>query len=128
MYVHYAVLSKELLNYWATREIKVGTRQRFICDIQLSTISTKTDNELTFMSDCAYTWEKGSKCTTMKWEELDKLHGSFTYISVERFKKWFGYDLKSNSKHKNNENDYVCFEQFCELLKTKEITYTRIKA
>ena len=104
MYVHYTVLSKELLDYWATREIRVGVRQRFIRGIQLSTISAKTDYELSFSADCGYVWEKDSKCITMKWEELEKLLGSFTYISVERFKKWFISDLKPNSKHKNNEN------------------------
>ena len=104
MYVHYTVLSKELLDYWATREVKVGVRQRFIRGIQLSTISAKTDNELSFSADCGYVWEKGGKCITMKWEELEKLLGSFTYISVEGFKKWFISDLKPNLKHKNNEN------------------------
>lgn len=104
MYVHYTVLSKELIDYWATREIKVGVRQRFIRGIQLSTISAKTDHELSFSADCGYVWEKDSKCITMKWEELEKLLGSFTYISVERFKKWFISDSKPNSKHKNNEN------------------------
>lgn len=104
MYVHYTVLSKELLDYWATREIKVGVRQHFIRGIQLSTISAKTDNELSFSADCGYVWEKGGKCITMKWEELDKLLGSFTYISIERFKKWLTSELKPNSKYKNNEN------------------------
>lgn len=104
MYVHYTVLSKELIDYWATREVKVGVRQRFIRGIQLSTISAKTDHELSFSADCGYVWEKDSKCITMKWEELEKLLGSFTYISVERFKIWFVSDLKPNSKHKNNEN------------------------
>jgi hypothetical protein len=104
MYVHYTVLSKELLDYWIERAVKVGMRQRFIREIQLSTVSAKTDNELSFLSDCAYVWEKDSKCITMKWEELDKLLGSFTYISVERFKKWFISEVKANPKHKNNEN------------------------
>ena len=104
MYVHYTVLSKELIDYWATKEVKVGVRQRFIRGIQLSTVSAKTDHELSFSADCGYVWEKDSKCITMKWEELEKLLGSFTYISVERFKKWFISDIKPNPKHKNNEN------------------------
>lgn len=104
MYVHYTVLSKELIDYWATREVKVGVKQRFIRGIQLSTISAKTDLELSFSADCGYVWKKDSKCITMKWEELEKLPGSFTYISVEIFKKWFISDLQPNSKHKNNEN------------------------
>lgn len=104
MYVNYTVLSKELLDYWATREVKVGVRQRFIRGIGLSSISAKTDNELSFSADCAYVWEKDSKCTTMKWEELEKLLGSFNYISIERFKKWFISDVKPNSKHNTNEN------------------------
>lgn len=104
MYVHYAVLSKELLDYWIEREVKVGMRQQFIRGIGLSSISAKTDNELSFSADCGYVWEKGGKCITMKWEELDKLLGSFTYISIERFKKWLTSELKPNSKYKNNEN------------------------
>ena len=104
MYVHYTVLSKELIDYWTTREVKVGVRQRFIRGIQLSTISAKTDHELSFSADCGYVWEKDGKCITMKWEELEKLLGSFTYISIERFEKWFISDLKPNLKHKNNEN------------------------
>jgi hypothetical protein len=104
MYVHYTVLSKELLDYWMTREVKVGVRQRFVREIQLSTVSAKTDHELSFSADCAYVWEKDCKCITMKWEELEKLLGSFTYISVERFKKWFISEVKANPKHKNNEN------------------------
>lgn len=104
MHVHYTVLSKELLDYWIEHEVKVGMRQQFIREIQLSTISAKTDYELSFSADCAYVWEKDSKCITMKWEELDKLLGSFTYISIERFKKWVLTKVKPNSKHKNNEN------------------------
>lgn len=104
MYVHYTVLSKELLDYWATREVKVGTRQQFIRGLGLSSVSAKTNNALSFSADCAYTWEKGSKCIAMTWSELDKLLGSFTYISVGQFQKWFIFDLKPNSKHKNNEN------------------------
>ena len=104
MYVNYTVLSKELLDYWTERQVKVGVRQQFIREIQLSTISMKTDNELSFSADCAYVWDKKSRCLTMKWEELNKLLGSFTYISIEQFKVWFISDLKPNSKHKSNEN------------------------
>lgn len=104
MYVHYTVLSKELLDYWATREVKVGVRQRFVREIGLSLVSAKTDHELSFSADCGYVWEKDNKCITMKWEELEKVLGSFTYISVERFKKWVISDLKPNSKHNTNEN------------------------
>ena len=99
----FTILSKELLDYWATREVKVGVRQRFIRGIQLSTVSTKTDHELSFSADCAYVWTEGSKCTTMKWEELDKIHGSFSYISVRYFKTWFK-DLNKPINHNSNEN------------------------
>ena len=102
--MEYTVLSKELLDYWIEHEIKVGTRQQFIRGLGLSSVSAKTNNELSFSADCAYTWEKGSKCIAMTWSELDKLLGSFTYISVGQFQKWFIFDLKPNSKHKNNEN------------------------
>ncbi len=104
MYVHYTVLSKELIDYWATKEVKVGVRQRFIRGIGLSSVSAKTDHELSFSADCGYVWEKDSKCTAMKWDELEKLLGSFTYISVERFKKWLISEVKPNSKHNTNEN------------------------
>ena len=104
MYVHYTVLSKELLDFWATKEVKVGVRQRFIRGIGLSLVSAKTDHELSFSADCAYVWEKDSKCITMKWEELEKLLGSFNYISVEQFKNWFISEVKPNSKHNTNEN------------------------
>ena len=104
MYVHYTVLSKELIDYWATKNVKVGVRQCFIRGIGLSTVSAKTDHELSFSADCGYVWEKDCKCITMKWEELEKLLGSFTYISVERFKKWFISNLKPNSKYNTNEN------------------------
>ena len=104
MYVNYTVLSKELLNYWATKKISIRMRQKFISEIQLSTASAKTDVELSFSADCAYVWEKDSKCITMKWDELDKLLGSFTYISIERFKKWIIFNVESNSKHKKDEN------------------------
>ena len=104
MYTHCTVLSKELLDYWTTKEVKVGIRQHFLRGIGLSSVSAKTDHELSFSADCAYVWEKDSKCTAMKWDELEKLLGSFTYISVEQFKKWFISDVKPNSKHNTNEN------------------------
>ena len=102
MYIHYTVLSKELLDYWATKEVKVGTRQRFIREIGLSIVSAKTEHELSFSADCGYVWEKGSKCITMKWEELDKIQGEFSHISTRYFKKWF--TEKVTLKNNTNEN------------------------
>ena len=102
--MEYTVLSKELLDFWNEHNVKVSVRQRYLRAIDLSTISSKTDNELSFMSDCAYIWTKGSKCTTMKWEELDKLHGSFLYISARYFKAWFKEGLNKPINNNPNEN------------------------
>ena len=40
----------------------------------------------------------------MKWEELDKLHGSFSYISARYFKTWFKDGLNKPINHNSNEN------------------------
>ena len=77
----YTILSKELLDYWSKLNVKVSVRQKFLLAINLSINSAKTDLELTFMSDCAYVWTEGGKCLTMKWEELAKIEGEFSYIS-----------------------------------------------
>ena len=85
----YTVLSKELLNYWLEHNVKASVRQKYLLAINLSIVSAKTGIELTFMSDCAYIWAEEGKCLTMKWEELDKLEGEFSYISSRYFKNWF---------------------------------------
>lgn len=85
----YTVLSKELLDYWFKLNVKASVRQKFLLAINLSINSAKTDLELTFMSDCAYVWAEGGKCLTMKWEELAKIEGDFSYISSLSFKAWF---------------------------------------
>ena len=100
--MEYIVLSKELLDFWSNHNVKASVRQRYLRATDLSTVSSKTDNELSFMADCAYVWTKGSKCTTLKWEELDKLHGSFSYISARYFKTWF--TEKVTLKDNKNEN------------------------
>ena len=102
--MNFTVLSKELLDFWSSHNVKASIRQRYLRVIDLSTISSKTDNELSFMSDCAYVWTEGSKCTTMKWEEFDKLCGSFSYISARYFKTWFKDNLNKPINHNTNEN------------------------
>ena len=102
--MNFTVLSKELLDFWNERNVKASVRQRYLQATDLSTVSSKTDIELSFMSDCAYVWTEGSKCTTMKWEELDKIHGSFSYISARYFKTWFRDDLNKPINHNTNEN------------------------
>ena len=102
--MNFTVLSKELLDFWNECDVKTSVRQRYLREINLSTISSKTDNELFFLADCAYIWTEGSKCTTMKWEEFDKLHGSFSYISARYFKIWFKNDLNKPINHNTNED------------------------
>ena len=85
----YTILSKELLDYWFKLNVKASVRKKFLLAINFSINSAKTDNELTFMSDCAYIWAEGGKCLTMKWEELAKIEGEFSYISSHHFKNWF---------------------------------------
>lgn len=98
----YTVLSKELLDFWFECDVKPLIRQRYIQSLSLPIVSAKTGNELTFMSDCAYVWEKGGKCTTMKWEEFYKLQGAFHTIIPIDFKKWF--TEKVTLKDNKNEN------------------------
>ena len=100
--MEYTVLSKELLSLWFDCDVTPLIRQRYIQSLGLSIFSAKTDNKLTFMSDCAYVWTKGGKCTTMKWEELDKLQGEFSHLSARYFKKWF--IEKVTLKNNINEN------------------------
>lgn len=85
----YTILSKELLDYWLKLNVKASVRQKFLLAINLSINSAKTDLELAFMSDCAYVWAERGKCLTMKWEELAKIEGEFSYISSLSFKAWF---------------------------------------
>ena len=98
----YTVLSKELLDYWSKLNVKASVRRKFLLAINLSINSAKTDLELTFMSDCAYIWAEKGKCLTMKWEELAKIKGEFSYISSLSFKDWF--TRKPINNNNNNED------------------------
>ena len=95
--MRYIVLSKELLDFWIERNVKSSVRKKYLTSLKLSTISQKSNQELSFMADCAYVWTGGSKCTTMKWEEFDKLQGRFEYISVRYFIIWLNQPTSSNT-------------------------------
>jgi hypothetical protein len=97
----YTILSKELLDYWLERNVKASVRQKYLLAVNLSIVSAKTGSELTFMSDCAYVWTDGGRCLTMKWEELNKIEGEFSYISPRGFKIWFTGNHINNNRNEN---------------------------
>jgi hypothetical protein len=107
----YTILSKELLDYWLERNVKASVRQKYLLAVNLSIVSAKTGSELTFMSDCAYVWTDGGRCLTMKWEELNKIEGEFSYISPRGFKIWFTGNHINNNRNEdrlqNKKTDVV---------------------
>ena len=118
----YTVLSKELLDYWLELNVKASVRKKFILAINLSINSAKTDYELTFMSDCAYIWAEGEKCLTMKWEELNKLEGEFSYISSRYFKNWF------TGKPINNEYENRLQKQETDVVRGDDTEGNRVQS
>lgn len=118
----YTVLSKELLDYWLKLNVKASIRKKYLLAINLSIISAKTDHELTFMSDCAYIWTEGGKCLTMKWEELAKIEGEFSYISSRYFKNWF------TGQHINNEYENRLQEQKTDVIRGDDTEGNRVQS
>lgn len=118
----YITLSKELLDYWSKLNVKASVRQRFLLAINLSINSAKTDNKLTFMSDCAYIWKEGEKCLTMKWEELAKIEGEFSYISSRYFKNWF------TGKPINNEYENRLQKQEIDVVRGDDTEGNRVQS
>lgn len=117
----YTVLSKELLKYWDGRNIKSSVRQKYLLAINLSINSAKTGNELRFMTDCAYIWTEGAKCLTMKWEELAKIEGEFSYISSLSFKNWL------NGKPINNEYENRLQKQKADVVRGDDTEGNRVQ-
>ena len=118
----YTVLSKELLNFWFELNVKASVRQKYLLATNLSIVSAKTGNELTFMSDCAYIWAEGEKCLTMKWEEFDKLEGEFSYISSRYFKNWF------TGKPINNEYENRLQKQETDVVRGDDTEGNRVQS
>ena len=118
----YTALSKELLDYWLELNVKASVRKKFILAINLSINSAKTDYELTFMSDCAYVWAEGGKCLTMKWEELNKIEGEFSYISSCYFKNWF------TGKPINNEYENRLQKQKTDVVRGDDTEGNRVQS
>lgn len=118
----YTVLSKELLDYWLKLNVKVSVRRKFLLAINLSINSAKTDIELNFTSDCAYVWAKGEKCLTMKWEELAKIEGEFSYISSRYFKDWF------TGKPINNEYENRLQKQKADVVRGDDTEGNRVQS
>lgn len=118
----YTILSKELLNYWSKLNVKASVRQKYLLAINLSINSAKTDMELTFMSDCAYVWKEGEKCLTMKWEELAKIEGEFSYISSRYFKNWF------TGKPINNEYENRLQKQETDVVRRDDTEGNRVQS
>ena len=102
MYVNYTVLSKELLDFWNKNEVTVKVRQKFLRATGCNIRSAKTDCELSFSADCAYVWGKDTRCITMKWDEYDKLIGSFNLILTCHFTHW--YTTSETINHNVNED------------------------
>ena len=119
--MEYTALSKELLKYWAGRNIKSSVRQKYLLAINLSINSAKTDRELSFMADCAYIWAEGAKCLTMKWEEFDKLDHNFSYISARDFKNWL------NGKPINNEYENRLQKQKADVVRGDDAEGNRVQ-
>jgi hypothetical protein len=95
------VLSKSLLNYWHTNSIPVTSRCQFLCYLKLSPYSIKSNEKLSFRADCAYTWEKDSKCLAMKWDAFYKSHRDFDLITISNYLEWLdGKPININT----NEN------------------------
>ena len=95
------ILSKSLLDYWHTNSILITSRRQFLCDLKLSPYSIKTNVELSFSADCAYIWEKDSKCLTMNWDEFYKSYEDFDLITISNYLEWFnGKPINTNT----NEN------------------------
>lgn len=118
----YTILSKELLDYWLKLNVKASVRQKFLLAINLSINSAKTDLELTFMSDCAYIWAEKGKCLTMKWEELSKIEGEFSYISSRYFKTWF------TEKPINNNNEDRLQKQKTDVVRGDDTEGNRVQS
>ena len=118
----YTILSKELLNYWLERNVKASIRRRFLLEMKFSIKSAKTGSELTFMSDCAYVWTEGGDCVTMKWEELAKIEGEFSYISSRNFKNWF------TGKPINNEYENRLQEQKTDVIGRNDTEGNRVQS
>lgn len=118
----YTVLSKELLDYWSKLSVKASVRRKFLLAINLSINSAKTDLELTFMSDCAYIWAEKGKCLTMKWEELAKIEGEFSYISPCSFKAWF------TRKPINNEYENRLQKQKADVVRGDDTEGNRVQS
>ena len=95
------VLSKSLLDYWHTNGTPIIVRRQFLCDLNLPPYSIKTNGELSFNADCAYIWEKDSKCLAMKWDEIYKSYKDFDLITVSSYLEWLnGKPININT----NEN------------------------
>ena len=118
----YTVLSKELLDYWLRLNVKASVRKKFLLETNLSINSAKTDIELNFMSDCAYVWTEGGKCLTMKWEELAKIKGEFSYISSLSFKTWF------TGKPINNEYENRLQKQKTDVVRGDDTEGNRVQS
>lgn len=118
----YTVLSKELLDYWLKLNVKASVRKKFLLATNLSIVSAKTDHELTFMSDCAYIWAERGKCLTMKWEELAKIEGEFSYISSRYFKNWF------TGQHINNEYENRLQKQETDVVRGDDTEGNRVQS
>ena len=119
--MEYTVLSKELLDYWSKLNIKASVRKKFLLAINLSINSAKTGNELSFVADCAYIWAEKGKCLTMKWEELAKIDGDFSYISSCHFKNWL------NGKPINNEYENRLQKQKADVVRGDDAEGNRVQ-